>query len=45
VHVAKEFVLDGSYIDPAKWSPLVYNSRHYFRLDERELKTIFREER
>jgi flavin reductase (DIM6/NTAB) family NADH-FMN oxidoreductase RutF len=45
VHIAREFVLDGKYVDPAKWSPLVYNFRHYFRLDERELGKTFRAER
>jgi hypothetical protein len=32
VRVANEFVLDDRYIDPAKWSPLIYNFRHYYRL-------------
>lgn len=32
-------------IDPAKWSPLIYNFRHYFRLAERELGKTFRAER
>ena len=45
VHVAKEFVLEGSYIDPAKWSPLIYNFRHYFRLAGEELGKTFRAER
>jgi flavin reductase (DIM6/NTAB) family NADH-FMN oxidoreductase RutF len=45
VHVASDFVLGDRYIDPAKWSPLIYNFRHYFRLAERELGTTFRAER
>lgn len=28
VHVASEFILKDNYIDPAKWSPLIYNFRH-----------------
>lgn len=45
VHVAKDFVLDQHYIDPAKWSPLIYNFRHYYRLAEEELGKTFRAER
>jgi flavin reductase (DIM6/NTAB) family NADH-FMN oxidoreductase RutF len=45
VHVASDFVLGDRYIDPAKWSPLTYNFRHYFRLAERELGKTFRAER
>ena len=45
VHVASGFVLGDRYIDPAKWSPLIYNFRHYFRLAERELGKTFRAER
>lgn len=45
VHVAKEFVLSDSYVDPAKWSPLIYNFRHYFRLAESELGKTFRAEK
>jgi flavin reductase (DIM6/NTAB) family NADH-FMN oxidoreductase RutF len=45
VHVASDFVLDERYIDSAKWSPLIYNFRHYFRLGERELGKTFRAER
>ncbi len=45
VHVASDFVMDDKYIDPAKWSPLIYNFRHYFRLGERELGKTFRAER
>jgi flavin reductase (DIM6/NTAB) family NADH-FMN oxidoreductase RutF len=44
VHVANDFVLD-RYIDPAKWSPLIYNFRYYFRLVEHELGKTFRAKR
>jgi flavin reductase (DIM6/NTAB) family NADH-FMN oxidoreductase RutF len=40
-----DFILGDRYIDPAKWSPLIYNFRHYFRLAERELGKTFRAER
>jgi flavin reductase (DIM6/NTAB) family NADH-FMN oxidoreductase RutF len=42
VHVAEEFISGENYIDPSKWSPLLYNFRHYFRLAERELGKTFR---
>jgi flavin reductase (DIM6/NTAB) family NADH-FMN oxidoreductase RutF len=45
VHVAEEIVLGENYIDPQKWSPLIYNFRHYFRLAENELGKTFRAER
>ena len=45
VHVASDFVMEDKYIDPAKWSPLIYNFRHYFRLGELELGKTFRAER
>jgi len=35
VHVAADLVIGERYIDPAKWSPLIYNFRHYFRLAEK----------
>jgi flavin reductase (DIM6/NTAB) family NADH-FMN oxidoreductase RutF len=44
VHVATEFILKEHYIDAAKWSPLIYNFRHYFRLAEKELGKTFRAE-
>jgi flavin reductase (DIM6/NTAB) family NADH-FMN oxidoreductase RutF len=44
VHVASDFILRDNYIDPAKWSPLLYNFRHYFRLADRELGKTFRAE-
>jgi flavin reductase (DIM6/NTAB) family NADH-FMN oxidoreductase RutF len=45
VHVANELVLGDNYIDPQKWSPLLYNFRHYFRLAEHELGKTFRAEK
>jgi flavin reductase (DIM6/NTAB) family NADH-FMN oxidoreductase RutF len=42
VHVASEFIIEGNYIDPEKWSPLIYNFRHYYRLAEEELGKTFR---
>ena len=45
VHVASELIAEGNYIDPQKWSPLIYNFRHYFRLAENELGKTFRAEK
>jgi flavin reductase (DIM6/NTAB) family NADH-FMN oxidoreductase RutF len=45
VHVADEFLLGERHIDPAKWSPLIYNFRHYFRLAPKELGKTFRAEK
>jgi flavin reductase (DIM6/NTAB) family NADH-FMN oxidoreductase RutF len=45
VHVAPEFILGDNYVDPEKWSPLVYNFRHYFRLSQAELGKTFRAEK
>jgi len=45
VHVANQFIIGEDYIDPQKWSPLIYNFRHYFRLGERELGKTFRAEK
>lgn len=45
VHVDQEFVTGGHYVDPQKWSPLIYNFRHYFRLAESELGKTFRAEK
>ena len=45
VHVANEFILGESYVDPAKWSPLIYNFRHYYRLGGVELGRTFRAEK
>jgi flavin reductase (DIM6/NTAB) family NADH-FMN oxidoreductase RutF len=43
VHVRRDFILGGDYVDPAKWQPLIYNFRHYFGLGN-ELGTTFRAE-
>jgi len=45
VHVAEQFISGDNYIDPSKWSPLLYNFRHYFRLGEHELGKTFRAEK
>ena len=45
VHVANDLVFGDNYIDPHKWSPLLYNFRHYFRLAENELGKTFRAEK
>jgi len=45
VHVATDFILGENYVDPAKWSPLIYNFRHYFRLGDKELGKTFRAEK
>jgi hypothetical protein len=45
VHVAANLVVGDSYIDPSKWSPLIYNFRHYFRLADKELGKTFRAEK
>jgi flavin reductase (DIM6/NTAB) family NADH-FMN oxidoreductase RutF len=45
VHVDEEFVTGGHYVDPEKWSPLIYNFRHYFRLADIELGKTFRAEK
>lgn len=44
VHAASELVVNDRYIDPAKWSPLIYNFRHYYRLADSELGKTFRAE-
>jgi flavin reductase (DIM6/NTAB) family NADH-FMN oxidoreductase RutF len=45
VHVSKKFVVGENYIDPGKWSPLLYNFRHYYRLAPTELGKTFRAEK
>ena len=44
VHVADDLVLNDRNIDPARWSPLIYSFRHYYRLAEAELGRTFRAE-
>ncbi|RAL20651.1 flavin reductase family protein [Thermoflavimicrobium daqui] len=39
VHVHSDIILRDNYIDPSKWSPLIYNFRHYFGLGEELGKT------
>ena len=45
VHVASDLIVGNNYIDPAKWSPLIYNFRHYFELADDELGKTFRAEK
>ncbi|MED2040269.1 flavin reductase family protein [Bacillus wiedmannii] len=40
VHAHKEIILEGNHIDPNKWSPLIYNFRHYFGLSNQLGKTF-----
>lgn len=40
VHAHKEIIIDENHIDPTKWSPLIYNFRHYFGLGEQLGKTF-----
>ena len=44
-HVSSELLLGENYIDPAKWSPLIYNSRHDFELADDEPGKTFRAEK
>jgi flavin reductase (DIM6/NTAB) family NADH-FMN oxidoreductase RutF len=41
VHAHDDILIDHQHIDPKKWSPLIYNFRHYFGLGE-ELGKTFR---
>ena len=43
VHVHRDFVMKGNYIDPTRWQPLIYNFRHYHGLSP-ELGKTFRAE-
>ncbi|UQZ36457.1 hypothetical protein C2I18_24725 [Paenibacillus sp. PK3_47] len=43
VHAHKDIITHGSHIDPQKWSPLIYNFRHYFGLGD-QLGRTFRAE-
>ncbi|AUW95237.1 flavin reductase family protein [Sulfobacillus sp. hq2] len=40
VHAHETIVVDDSHIDPALWSPLIYNFRHYFGLGPQLGKTF-----
>jgi flavin reductase (DIM6/NTAB) family NADH-FMN oxidoreductase RutF len=44
VRVNEEYVMGDHYINPEKWSPLIYNFRHYYRLAQKELGKTFRAE-
>ena len=44
VHVASDLVIKDRCVDAGKWSPLIYNFRHYFQLAEAELGKTFRAE-
>lgn len=33
---------DSDHVDPDRWSPLLYNFRHYYELSDRELGSTFR---
>lgn len=39
IHAQKSIIKEGQHIDPSKWSPLIYNFRHYFGLGEELGKT------
>lgn len=43
VHAHKEIIINENHIDPKKWSPLIYNFRHYFGLGN-QLGKSFRSE-
>ncbi len=40
VHAHKEIIMGENHIDPNKWSPLIYNFRHYFGLGNQLGKTF-----
>jgi hypothetical protein len=42
--VASDPVVKDHYIDAEKWSPLIHNFRHYYRLADEELGKTFRAE-
>ncbi|GAA0423566.1 MAG: flavin reductase [Bacillota bacterium] len=43
VHAHKEIIMNENHINPNKWSPLLYNFRHYFGISD-ELGKSFRSE-
>ncbi|MEI4771257.1 flavin reductase family protein [Psychrobacillus sp. FJAT-51614] len=43
IHAHNEIIIGENHIDPNKWSPLIYNFRHYFGLGN-ELGKTFRSE-
>lgn len=40
VHAHNEIIIEENHIDPNKWSPLIYNFRHYFGLGNNLGKTF-----
>ena len=43
VHAHEDIIIEENHIDPNKWSPLIYNFRHYFGLGSK-LGNNFRSE-
>jgi flavin reductase (DIM6/NTAB) family NADH-FMN oxidoreductase RutF len=41
VHVVSDLIFNERYINPAKWSPLIYNFRHYYWVAPEELGKRF----
>ncbi|WP_340081330.1 flavin reductase family protein [Terribacillus sp. FSL K6-0262] len=39
IHAQEDIIKEGHHIDPGKWSPLIYNFRHYFGLGKELGKT------
>ncbi|WP_285765855.1 flavin reductase family protein [Peribacillus sp. SI8-4] len=40
VHAHEAIIIEDNHIDPTKWSPLIYNFRHYFGLGNQLGKTF-----
>lgn len=40
VHAHKDIIIGENHIDPNKWSPIIYNFRHYFGLSDQLGKTF-----
>lgn len=40
IHAHKEIIIGENHIDPNKWSPIIYNFRHYFSLSHQLGKTF-----
>ncbi|WP_313802600.1 flavin reductase family protein [Cytobacillus sp.] len=40
VHAHKDILIGENHIDPNKWSPIIYNFRHYFGLSDQLGKTF-----
>lgn len=40
IHAHDDIVSDDRHVDPARWSPLIYNFRHYFDLGDEVGKTF-----